>query len=560
MSQTPDPHDGARPEFLEQGGGRPLDREPSSRRRKVLVPVLAGLGLAAGGGAAFGAWWFFDEGGQAAEAFPASSVGYVAVTLDPSGSQKLEALRTLEKFPYLADRLDLDGDLGDIDLRERIADALIEEADCDGLDYDDDIEPWLGERAGVAAVALGDDDAIQPLIAVEVRDADAAAEGIEAVTACAGEQDTTAYAVQDGWMLLAETDEYLQQAQGLIEDEGTLADDEDFQRWSGEIDAGLLTLYAAPAAGELVVEDWDEISGVDPAFGAAATEVPEDVATAAEQFEGALAQVRFDDGGLEMEVVGSIGESDLLTYFDGDAGSLAAGLPEDTALVYGYGLGEGWVDWLAELVESDPTTGMQPGDMEQAMQETLGLGLQDLEDALGDVLALAVGDVDVDALVEGDLDSLPAALVTDGDEEAVRELVDAMTPMLGPDAGLLGVTAGDDVVAVGPSSSWGEEIADGGSLGESERFGDVVPEAEGSVALLYADLDVVAETIIGFVEALEEAFSAGFGELPGAEAPEADDAELDELRDNLEPLAALGSSSWIDDDFVVHGLLRVSTD
>ncbi len=87
-----------------------------------------------------------------------------------------------------------------------------------------------------------------------------------------------------------------------------------------------------------------------------------------------------------------------------------------------------------------------------------------------------------------------------------------------------------------------------------------MPEAEGSVALLYADLDVVAETIIGFVEALEEAFSAGFGELPGAEAPEADDAELDELRDNLEPLAALGSSSWIDDDFVVHGLLRVSTD
>ena len=108
MSHTPDPHDGGQPELLEQGGGRPLDRDRPGRRRKVLVPVLAGLGLAAVGGAAFGARWFLDEGAQAAEALPASAVGYVGLTLDPSGSQKLEALRTLEKFPLIAEELGLD--------------------------------------------------------------------------------------------------------------------------------------------------------------------------------------------------------------------------------------------------------------------------------------------------------------------------------------------------------------------------------------------------------------------------------------------------------------------
>ena len=563
MSHTPDPHDGAQPELLEQGGGRPLDRDRPGRRRKVLVPVLAGLGLAAVGGAAFGAWWFLDEGAQAAEALPASAVGYVGLTLDPSGSQKLEALRTLEKFPLIAEELGLDGDLGEIDLREELADLLIAESGCDGLSYDDDIEPWLGERIGLAAVALTT-DAPSPLIALEVRDEDAATEGIAAVTECVGEQDSTAYSVEDGWMLVAETEEDLRRAGELVEDEGTLADDEDFQRWTGELDAGLLTMYAAPAVGTLLLDNWDAVMGFDPSLGAPA-EPPAEVVEAAEQFEGGIAQVRFDDGGLELELAGSMGESELLDAFDGDAGTLVEDLPEDTALVYAYGLGEGWTGWLAELIESDPTAGLQPGDVELALQETVGLGLDEVEKAAGDAIALAVGDdVDADDLFRGDLGSIPLALVMDGEEQAVQDLADAVGPFLGPfqapGANLLGVSAGDDVVAVGPSASWRDEVADGGALGDSDRFRDVVPETDGLVSVAYADIDVVGEVVIGFMEALEDAFTAGFGDLPGVEEPLDEGDDMVEVRDNLEPLAALGSSSWIEDDGSLRGLLRISTD
>lgn len=557
MSQTPDPHHGAQPEFLEQGGGRPLDREPSSRRRKVLVPVLAGLGLAAVGGAAFGAWWFFDEGAQAAEALPASSVGYVGLTLDPSGSQKLEALRTLEKFPFLAEELELDGDLGEVDLRERVADFLIEESGCEELSYDDDFEPWLGERIGLAAVALTDDTP-EPLFAIEVRDGDAATDAMATLDECGGGQGTTGYAVDGDWMLVAEDTDRLEAAQALVEDEGTLADDEDFQRWTGELDAGLVTLYAAPSAGQLLLEDWDEFIGLDPTL-EAPSEPPAEVVEAVEQFEGGLAQIRFDDGGLELEFAGSIGESDMLTLFTGEPLSMAESLPEDTALVYAYGFAEGWTEWMARFTEADPSMGLAAGETEEVLQEVLGLGLADLEQALGRVLGLVIGDVDVDAWVEGDVQSVPVALVTDGDEEAVRDLVDGVSPMLGPDADLIGVTAGEEVVAVGPMASWREEIAEGGSLGETERFRDVVPEAEESLVVIYADIDVVSEVVIEFLEALEEAFSSGFGDLPGAEAPTAD-TDMDEIRENLEPLAAFGSSSWLDDDFVLRGLLRISTD
>ncbi len=249
-------------------------------------------------------------------------------SLDPSGSQKLEALRTLEKFPLIAEELGLDGDLGEIDLREELADLLIAESGCDGLSYDEDIEPWLGERIGLAAVALTTDTP-SPLIALEVRDEDAATEGIAAVTECVGEQDSTAYSVEDGWMLVAETEEDLRRAGELVEDEGTLADDEDFQRWTGELDAGLLTMYAAPGAGTLLLDNWEAVMGFDPSL-AAPSEPPAEVVEAAEQFEGGIAQVRFDDGGLELELAGSMGESELLDAFDGDAGTLVEDLPEDT--------------------------------------------------------------------------------------------------------------------------------------------------------------------------------------------------------------------------------------
>ncbi len=558
MSQTPDPHHGAQPEFLEQGGGRPLDREPSSRRRKVLVPVLAGLGLAAVGGAAFGAWWFLDEGAQAAEALPASSVGYVGLTLDPSGSQKLEALRTLEKFPFLAEELELDGDLGEVDLRERVADLIIEESGCEELSYDDDFEPWLGERIGLAAVALTDDTP-EPLFAIEVRDGDAATDAMATLDECGGGQGTTGYAVDGDWMLVAEDTERLEAAQALVEDEGTLADDEDFQRWTGELDAGLVTLYAAPSAGQLLLEDWDEFIGLDPTL-EAPSEPPAEVVEAVEQFEGAIAQIRFDDGGLELELAGSIGESELISLFDGDAGALVAALPEDTAVAYAYGLNEGWMGWMADLIESDPTAGLEAGDVELALQETVGLGIDDIEAAAGDAIALAVGgDADADALFYGDLDNIPAALVLAGEEEPATALADAVGPFLGPDAGLVGVSAGEDVVAIGPSASWREEVVDGGNLGDSERYRDVVPDNGPLVSVTYADVDVVADVVIEFMEALEEAFSTGFGDLPGAEAPTAD-TDMDEIRENLEPLAAFGSSSWLDDDSVFRGLLRISTD
>ena len=83
--------------------------EPGSqppRRSRGVIAVIASVVavvLVAGGG--YAAWQFFAGGGpRPAEVLPASTFGLVTLDLDPSGGQKVEAIKTLRKFPTSARR------------------------------------------------------------------------------------------------------------------------------------------------------------------------------------------------------------------------------------------------------------------------------------------------------------------------------------------------------------------------------------------------------------------------------------------------------------------------
>src|SRR5215210_3649132 len=119
------PPAGPGPEYLEQGGGAPLARKPRSGGggRKAFLAGATVVGLAAIGAGVWAATSFFATGAQPAEALPDSTIGYASIDLDPSGGQKIEALRTLNKFPAFEDKL--------------------------GLDADDDIKRAIFDRAGV---------------------------------------------------------------------------------------------------------------------------------------------------------------------------------------------------------------------------------------------------------------------------------------------------------------------------------------------------------------------------------------------------------------------------
>ncbi len=206
---------------------------------------------------AWAAYGFFSTGAQPAEALPADTLGYASIDLDPSGGQKIEALRILNKFPAFKDEVGIDGD---DDLRKALFDEIQDEVDCAGLDYEDDVEPWLGDRAAFAAVDVGGEDP-DPVIVVQVKDADAADKGLETLKGC-GDGEDLGWAIEGDWAVLAETDDIADDVVAATE-KGSLADDEDFQQWTSEAGgAGVATLYAGPAAGDYLAEHADDVFGL----------------------------------------------------------------------------------------------------------------------------------------------------------------------------------------------------------------------------------------------------------------------------------------------------------
>ena len=119
---------------------------PAGRGSRGLVAVgasvLAVVLVAVGG---FAAWQFFSEGGpRPAEVLPDSTFALVTVDLDPSGGQKIEAIQTLRKFPSWKKRIGTAED----DVIKVIVEKALEGSPCKSFDYDNDVRPWIGSRAG----------------------------------------------------------------------------------------------------------------------------------------------------------------------------------------------------------------------------------------------------------------------------------------------------------------------------------------------------------------------------------------------------------------------------
>ena len=471
-SLPPDPYraptqaPGGQPEILDSGHGAavPPARRPRSSARKAVAAGAALVVVAALGVGGFAAWSaFFATGPQPAEALPDSTVGYLSLDLDPAGGQKLEARETLEKFPALDGKIDTDSEGS---LRESLFERLQEAGACPDLDWGDDVDPWLGDRFAVAAVDLGKQDdeselGVTPVFVVQVKDADAAENGLEAVLECAigGESadsgtgsddssDTFGWSIRGGWAVIAETDELAESVTDAAAD-APLSGDDDFEKWTGEAgDHGVLTAYAAPEAGDLLAEavtssmlapepdhsycsessePGDDVEPCDDSGdGGSDDETQEILKRYFEDFEGAGLQVRFADGGVEVESASSVdllaatGYGNLVESEGGD--DVVATLPDDTAAAIGVGFEPGWVEALLDSYESLLGTQMNFDDLLQTAEDELGLELpEDAEALLGESAALAIGpgfdpdgkdpsDVDVAVKIKGDPDRVAEVL------------------------------------------------------------------------------------------------------------------------------------------------------
>jgi hypothetical protein len=547
------------PEYLDSGHPAPLPpaspEAPGPRRSRRTTWWVGGgvVGLLAVGAGAWAALSFFQQGPQPAEALPSSTIAYVGIDLDPSGGQKIDAFRTLNKFPAFKDKV---GIHSTDDVRRKIGEAIISATGCD-LTYDADIDPWLGDRAALAAVDLGDPTPA-PVVVVQVKDDGKAESGLHELTTC-GDVPVTdlGYDVHDGWAVLAQSQQVADSVVAKTKD-GSLADDATYQKWTKAVgDSGVVNMYAAPSAGDFLAQ---ELSGLgsslggfgfsqySAADGSASTQPTayssrltvthdssSDLTQTLKNFHGAAATIRFTGDGLELATASDPGISQSSVASD-QGGAVVSRLPDDTAAALGIGLRSGWfTQVLAKVATAQGQTSQQL--MSDLSQQT-GLDLPgDVETLLGSSAALSISkDFDFEAATNSaDGVGLPVALTVKGDPAAIGKVLDKIRAQAG-DAGssVLASDSSGDLVAIGPTPAYRKSVLAGGALGDTDAFRSVIPDADHASAVFFVDVDD-----------LEQALSQA-------------DGGSQQIASNVAPLQAFGFSAWLDGD-VARTSLKIST-
>ena len=500
------------------------------RKRIALAASGAVLLAAAAGGGVWAYSAYFGQGDQPSQALPAKGLlAYASLDLDPSGEQKIAAVRTLNKFPGFKDEVDLGSE---DDIREKVFELMQEDGICTDLDFGKDIDPWMGDRFGFGLLDLGKDEPA-PVAVVQVTDEGAAEKGLEKLAKCEeSESGDNGYAVAGGWAILAETDAIADDVVKAAE-KGALADDEDFQHWTeAPGDAGIITLYAAPAAGEALYEEFAKTG-----------EAPASTKKYFTEFTGAGGAVRFSGGSVEAEFVAGQGDEELTKLVNENGATAAASLPTTTAAALGLGLTEGWLDKVLDLYgpELEKEAGMSVDDLEKELEAQTGLTKGDLETLFGESLAIAVdAGFEADAFLEGDFANMPVGIKIKGDTAEIEKVLGKVRAKLAelgaPDDFLQTATAGDYVV-IGVSKDYVAKLEKEDGLSGSDLYGKVVPSDEAS-SVFFLNFDAGDH----WLDAL----------LKDLDAP-------DEVTDNVEPLQGFGVSSWVEGE-EGHSLLTLTTD
>lgn len=444
---------------------------------------LIGLGLV-GGGAVF-AFSKFNGGGPQPEAvLPSTSMAFAKVDLDPSADQKVDALRFARKFPAMKDSLS--GVDEDSDMRKEVFDSLKEDGGLEGVDYEEDVEPWLGQRFGAAVVPAEDGGEPEVVVALASTDKDAAEEGLAKAT-----EDGGYCTVQEDYALCGEEQSVVDKAVNDAESEA-LEDDETFSQDMDDLgEDGMVT-------------GWMDGKAVSEAAGS--TLGTSDAPPAAEgRFAAAL---RFD--GPTLELVGRATGLPKDSVPSGDGTSIGD-LPADT-------MGAFAVAGLDEALKKNWP------ELDQAMQDSVGpswtQSVSDIEMQTGlslpDDAAKAVGS---DTVVSMDANgpTPQVAVRTNGDRPTIDRI-----GLDDPTSGLTVTDGEGDTTVVASDATYADKVAAKGGLGDSDAFKDAVPDAEGASGVLYVD---VAKAVDAFGEEM-----------------------TDEERENIEPLSAVGMTVSGEDD------------
>ncbi|MEV7806334.1 DUF3352 domain-containing protein [Microbispora sp. NPDC088329] len=420
----------------------------------LVAAVLVGL---VGGGGVWAASKLSGGGAQPQDVLPADALAYVRLDLDPSAGQKLALFGIARKFSATR------GSFGGDDPREALVTALRNnEPDLAEVDYARDVEPWLGDRVGLAVLPSGDGGDPVGALAVQVKDEAAARAGIAKLGLGDGK---AGLAFRDGYALIATSqklaDEYVKAA--------PLSGD---QRFASDLRAlgeqGVLSFWAD-------VEKVAEVGWSDLADTPALRQIK------GMRFAGAL---RFSGDYAELAGITRGGTPTSVRPEPVKIGELPASTVAAASI---SGLG----DMLREQWPSiEQATGGPGGDVLRQVLDgaraQYGLSLpDDLATLLGRTFTLALDEQDLD----GAQPRVGAVLTTD--TAKARDVVDRVKAHLNgmERSADIATAEGDGRFVIASTQEYAGALGGGGTLGESETFRLAVPDAGNATYAVYADLD-----------------------------------------------------------------------
>lgn len=558
--------------------------QPKSRKTVYVVGGVVGAIAIVGGAAAWAATSFFGTGPQPATALPSSTVAYVSVDLDPNGSQKIAAFKLLRKFPGLAKQIGSTDDL-----REKIVDGVAGAAGCK-VDFDTDVKPWLGNRAGFGLVGTN------PVLALQVSDDGLAKTGLEKLVGCS--KGHSGYVVDGDWALVASTSDIAKKADRAAQ-KGSLADDVNFQKWTKAAgDPGIASFYISPSIGDVAGDLFSTFESLAPAVpGVGDSSVTTPAAPSQSQLdelcspsnltasftkqdcEKMFSSLRTsaasgDAGSGSSGSLGALaganpfascaGGSDpasafknSLASFKGAAGTLRVrgsgfelaevgggnvpatttghrvitSLPSDTAAAFGVSVPKEWGAELVANMKKACGDSFDPAKLFDPITQLTGLTFpDDFQTLLGSSAAISVGSgLDLEKLANStDLSDLPVGIKVIGDPAKIKSALAKLHLPAGVRA-----TYTDSGAVLSPDASYSSSLVKSGSLGDDGTFKDLVPNADDATIVLYLDGTRLRSAVS----------SAAGGDH--------------NVTDNFDHFSGLGVSSWREGDST-HMTVRVN--
>jgi hypothetical protein len=391
-------------------------------RTRLVLPVLAATAAIAIAGC--------GGGGDSSSSDPAGfaapgSLVFVEGQLRPTGELKAD----VDEIASTVAGVEGLGDLIVSELESSASD------DGEPVDFAKEVEPWLGEKAGVAFQKLEDGDPSDPVIAVETTDAAATQEFIddqaaqssdsfedgsyEGIDFKVGGADDNGVGVIDDFLVIAEGEKGFKAAVDAAQGD-SLADEARFaDAISAASDDSLADVYVD--VGGLLEASDDEIdpqareilqsSGVDPSEATA-------VASVIPGSDQIQVDVSSDLGGEEPP--------------SGDASELIGSMPADSfAAVGATEFGDQLTEAIDELDKTGiPDQGVPPNQLKSTLKAT-GIDLDKIAASLEDAAVFAQGSSE---------SSLGGALVLTSDSNEAAKTVANLGVLL-RNAGTPGVTA-----------------------------------------------------------------------------------------------------------------------